>query len=57
MNLLDSVVKATGKSEADIKSVDIIYHMPAYTVRLWNRRRLIVSDYDLWLARGRRPVS
>jgi len=50
MNLIDKVVRATGHSEADIKSVDIIYHMPAYTVRLWNRRRLIVTDFALWKA-------
>lgn len=42
-----AAARVLGVTEVDVRSMEQHPTMFAYKVRLWNRRRLLVADYEL----------
>jgi hypothetical protein len=50
MTVLEYLTERRGISEAQIRSITPLPTCPVYEVRLWKRRRLLVSDYEVFSA-------
>jgi hypothetical protein len=47
MSVLEYLTERRGISEAQIRSITQLVTCPVYEVRLWKRRRLLVSDFEV----------
>lgn len=52
-NLIDYAIGRLGLTEVDVRDARIAYNYDLLQVRLWNRRRLTVTGYEMAAYRGR----